>query len=130
MSDGEKNSSAAAAAPFERKESSGPATPDVKLVLRPFLEGFMGRKGTVSFDEWCAAMDRALDSAHRIHALELALHDALEHVYWMSAASDFHPGGQAHGGWIKVREDARRLEGVLRNASSRTAHAAGIRAEE
>lgn len=49
----------------------------------------------------------------QITELKAALHDALDHIYWMSAASDFRVDGQAHVGWAKVREDCNRLEKIL-----------------
>jgi hypothetical protein len=38
-----------------------------------------------------------------------ALRDALDHIVWMSGASDFNPDGEAHEGWVKVRDDLDRL---------------------
>jgi hypothetical protein len=51
-------------------------------------------------------------SAIRRSALK-ALANAIEDIYWMSAASDFAPNGKAHKGWIKVREKVKRYEEAL-----------------
>lgn len=42
-----------------------------------------------------------------------ALANAIEDIHWMSAASDFAPGGKAHKGWEKVRERVKRYEEAL-----------------
>jgi hypothetical protein len=45
---------------------------------------------------------------HRLHELVEALKEATSTVQWMSAASDFGPDGQAHEGWVRVRDDGLR----------------------
>lgn len=49
---------------------------------------------------WDVAYDSALSEGENLRRERLALRDV---VMWMSAASDFDPGGRAHGGWLKAR---------------------------
>ena len=43
-----------------------------------------------------------------------ALHAAIADIQWMSAASDFGPQGQAHAGWVKVRDRLNDYEAALK----------------
>lgn len=45
-----------------------------------------------------------------------ALSQAIDDLIWMSAASDFSPGGQAHEGWKKVRARIENYFAVLARA--------------
>lgn len=48
-----------------------------------------------------------------VERLREALEEAISDIYWMSAASDFGPDGQAHNGWVKVREKTDRARALL-----------------
>lgn len=54
---------------------------------------------------------RPIDPA--VAELVEALRTTLDDLYWMSAASDFGPDGQAHAGWVKVREKAKATSALL-----------------
>lgn len=47
------------------------------------------------------------------------LNNAMEDIYWMSAASDFGPEGQAHEGWVKVRNRTKRASNAAEVISRR-----------
>ena len=47
-----------------------PDRADVRTAYRPLVEGLAGKPGTVSFDEWAAAVDRVFPSDGKAHAPE------------------------------------------------------------
>ena len=49
----------------------------------------------------------------RCEALAEALREAMSDLQWMSGSADFSPEGQAHVGWVKVRENLDRYNALL-----------------
>jgi len=49
----------------------------------------------------------------RCEALAEALREAMSDLQWMSGSADFSPEGQAHVGWVKVRENLDRYISLL-----------------
>jgi hypothetical protein len=51
------------------------------------------------------ALVRVEADARRIAELEHALGDALDVAIWMSGSPSFGPQGEAHEGWVKMRDE-------------------------
>jgi hypothetical protein len=55
--------------------------------------------------ETSARTEDAVDDRSRyVEELRQALRDALDAIVWMSGSPSFGPDGEAHEGWVKVRD--------------------------
>lgn len=52
-------------------------------------------------------------AVNHFEAMKEALEKAIDTIQWMSGSSDFSPGGQAHQGWLKARNDMNAMCAVL-----------------
>lgn len=92
--------------------SAGQTENPLEEALRELVDAVVSCDGNsavvMSYFPSAVAEARAALAAHREQppedALRQALNDALDAVVWMSGSPSFGPDGEAHEGWVTIRE--------------------------